>query len=119
MSKTPLTPKVLTGGYSGLLAALGADFTWAGSDAGSGNSFVCTGKEIILAWNSGSEERTITIDSVNDQFKRERDITTYAVGIGLYSVFGPFPVAGWIQTDGNIYVTTSHAELKLAIFKLP
>jgi len=116
---TVLTPKVLPGKYPGVISALGADFVLAASDAANGNRFISTGKEIIVAFNSGAEERTLTITSVNDPFRRTQDITDYAVGIGLYSVFGPFPVTGWIQTTGYIHLLTSHAELKIAIFTIP
>lgn len=117
--RTALTPKVLPGEYPGVIGANAADFTFVESDAANGNKFVSTGKEIIVAFNNGGSTFTITITSVNDAFRRTQHITDYSIESGNYSVFGPVPVSGWVQTDGNVYIDTNNSALKLVIFRIP
>jgi hypothetical protein len=108
------------GSYPALpLVATSADFVYTAADASNGNSFVSTGRELVLVNNSGGSAYTVTFTSVVDSVNRTGDITTYSVGAGLFSVFGPFAMNGWKQTDGTVHVTASNAAIKFAVIRLP
>lgn len=86
----------------------------------------CTGKELIVARNSTTTPRTITITSAPDTFGRTGDITTHALaggtsttpGLGV-NVYGPFPVEGWRQTDGKLYFSASATSVEVGVVVLP
>jgi hypothetical protein len=101
------------------IAATAADFVFTAADASNGNSFVSTGRELVLVQNSGASAYTVTFTSVADGINRTGDITTYSVGAGLFSMFGPFSQSGWKQTAGTILVTASNAAVKFAVVRLP
>lgn len=103
------------------IAADGADFTFTAASAGA-DTFVCTGREVILIYNSGAGSRTVTITSQVDEKNRTSDITTYSLSAGEYAVFGCGLTnsPGWKNTStGAITITGSHAEVKVAILTLP
>lgn len=122
MAELSLTPQTLVGKYPATpLSANDADitFTASGADYADGAAFPHTGKEIILVRNDNVGAQTITISSVVDEKKRSGDITTYSIGAGEYAAFGPFPVDGWRQADGDMNIEFSEADLYVAILRLP
>ncbi len=116
----PVTVVVASGYPTTPLVALSADFafTAAGANFADGAGFVHTGREIVIV-KGGAAGQTVTISSVPDPYKRSGNITTYAVGIGLFSVFGPFPADGWRQSDGQLYLAASAADVSFAVLRLP
>lgn len=106
------------------IGAGAAAFTMAAADNVNGNSFPHTGREIIIARNKDAGAQTVTLTSVaNPADNRTGDITTYSLPIGsvtpTYAIFGPFPVNGWRQSDGNFYLTASSANIEFAIIRIP
>lgn len=118
MTFTPLTPQAILGPYvtPGTLALA---LAFAASDASNGNSFVASGKEIVVLYNSDSAPHTVTFDSVADGFGRTGDITAYNVPAGTYAMFNVGQLTGWKQADGTFRLQTSDATLKVAIIRLP
>ena len=127
--RTAIYPITAMGPWSGLQAgsatswpigaqpnALALDFTFTAMDNSNGNCIIMNGPLLLLFSDSGSN--TMTISSVADYLGRTNDITTYAVGSGLYSAIY-LPVAGWRQTNGYLYLTASAAAVKVAAFALP
>lgn len=122
MPRTAITPTTPLGGYGDYSSVNVADFTLdatTGLSGSSGNQFVSSGKDLVYVKNIQAGTQTITFTSVDDTFNRSEDITTYELLTGEYAIFGPFPVVGWRQTDGNIYFETSHADVLVAVFPLP
>jgi len=119
MPRTTLTPQNPPGAYPGTIAANAADMTFAAADVANKNQFAATGKELLVVRNDNVGAQTVTINSVVDTFKRTGDITAYSLGASEYAFFGPFPVGGWRQTDGNLYLEGSHADIKFAVIRLP
>lgn len=120
MSRTVLTKQVGIGKYPVLpVTAASADITWTAADTGNNNEFVATGREILLVKNTDSAPHTVTIHSVPDSLGRTGDITAYSVGAGLISLFGPFPLAGWDQTDGAVWIDGSDTHIQFAVIQLP
>lgn len=100
-------------------AALALDFLFTAGDNVNNNKFAATGRELLIVQNTGGGAGTFTITSAPDERGRVGDITTYSVGVGLFSVWGPVPLLGWRQTDGQIYLTPSAATMKFAVIRLP
>lgn len=118
MPRTALPITTATGAYPGTVAANAADFTWQAGDATNLNSFVSTGAELLLVRNDNASAQTVSVLSVADSFARTGDITSYSVDAGEYATFGPFPTAGWRQSDGTVHIDPSHTDLKFAVVKL-
>jgi hypothetical protein len=114
-----LTPVTIKGPFDAI-AANGADFTFTAGDTNT-DTFACTGRQILLARNTGAGARTLTITSVDDAHGRSEDITAYSLGAGEFAAFGLGLTnqAGWKQTNGTIIVDVEHAEVQWAVLTLP
>lgn len=114
-----LTPVTIIGPFAAVGAGA-ADFTFAAGSTDT-DTFACTGRQILLAFNSGGSPYTITITSVDDSFGRSEDITAYSLAAGDYAVFGVGLTnqAGWKQTNGTIIVDVENAAVKWAVLTLP
>ena len=97
------------------------DFTFAQSDASNGNTFACTGRELLLLSNESGDAATITITSVDDEKGRSENITDYSLADGDFVCFGVGMTnsKGWRSTSGTIRIDTSDADLKVAVLRLP
>ena len=115
MARQTLTKTNAPGGYSGS----GTAVTMTAADATNKEEFVSTGRELVIAQNTGVGARTVTINSVDDSFGRAEDITAESIAAGAIRVYGPFPTAGWQQSGGKINLEASHAEVKWGIIVLP
>lgn len=116
---TAVTP-VLVATPVAPVTATARDMAWVVCDAVNGNSVTLTGREIVLLWNSGGSPYTVTFTSVAAANGRTGDITSYSIGAGLYSQFGPFPLDGWLQSsDGTLRFTASNALVKYIVLRLP
>lgn len=121
MAPTPLTVKQIALPFAELVA-LGFDFVWTAGNAVDGNTFVCTGKEIILVQNSdGVNPYTVKVEAVNDAQNRLVDFGPYTLAAGVFSVLpqGLTNKKGWIQADQTILLTPSNAAIKFCILRLP
>ena len=116
------TVKQLLGPYPTLpITALALDFvfTAAGASFADGAEFTLTGKEILLV-GGGAAGGTVTVTSKADPVtKRTGDITTYAVGVNLFSAFPLFNQDGWMSSTGKLHVTASAATVTFAVLRLP
>lgn len=118
MARTSLTPKTALGAYGDYSVANAADLTMAAADASNLNQFAASGNDLVFAHNSGASAYEITVTSVADAFGRTGSVTAFSLGAGEYAVFGPFKLAGWVQTDGKIYLQASNAAVKFGIVAL-
>lgn len=120
MARQTLTAKTPVDLKLGALSANAADFTLTAADATNKEEVVHTGREILIAFNSGAGARTVTVTSVADDLGRTLDVpNAYSIGAGEYAVFGPYPVKGWRQTNGKLYFEAEHAEVKWAVITIP
>jgi hypothetical protein len=118
MPRTNLTPKAAVGSY-GDYAAGAADLAMTAADVANMNQFSASGKDLVIAHNTGGSAYSVTITSAPDPFGRLTHIATYSLGAGAYAVFGPFALAGWVQADGKIYLQASNAAVKFGVVALP
>ncbi len=106
-------------------AAVGAgaaDFTFAAGTITDGDTFVCTGRELLLVTNTeASDAKTVTIVSVDDEKGRAENITSYSLAAGDFAVFGVGLTnsKGWKSTAGTIRITVEAATVKVAVLRLP
>lgn len=104
------TPYVTTGPVDPGLAA---------SDEINGNDFDLTGEEIVIVRNVNVGAQTITITSAPSPItKRVANITAISIPADAVRVFQKFTVAGWRQTDGKLYIDTSHADVEVAVVRI-
>jgi hypothetical protein len=103
------------------ISANGADYTYAAGTVTDGDTFVCTGREILLVKNDNVAAKYITITSVDDETNRAGSITTYSIGAGEFAVFGIglTNAKGWKSTAGTVRITVEHADVKVAVLRLP
>lgn len=97
----------------------GVSLTFTAADATNKEQVALTGREIIIARNTGAGARTVTITSTADELGRTDDITADSIPAGEFHIYGPFGLEGWEQTDGNLYFEAEHAEVTFAIIRLP
>jgi len=109
LSPFPVTP----------LTANSADIVFTALTVTEGDTFVCTGREVILIKN-GTGTNTLTISSSDDEKGRAEDITSYSLAAGDFAMFGQGLTnsQGW-KTGGKIKMTPSSAEIKAAVLRLP
>ena len=120
MARTALPIVTPPGSYPALpLAALAAALTFTAADATNFNNFPSTGREALVIQNTGAGAGTITVHSVSDSLKRTGDITAYSVPAAGFAILGPFSQAGWLQSDGTIWVDASATTMLLAVVRLP
>jgi hypothetical protein len=92
--------------------------TMTAADVANGSQFPLTGRELVLIQNTGASSRTYTVSSVADPYGRSADITTASIAAGAILVLGPLALSGWQQADGALYLSASHAEVKIGIIQL-
>jgi hypothetical protein len=112
---TALTKTTAPGAY----AAAGVAVAMAAADSGAGNKFTASGKDLVIAYNSGASSHTVTITSVADQYGRLGTITAETIAAGAFRIYGPLPGAGWVQPDGTILISANHAEVLFGVIALP
>ena len=112
--RAALTPQSLPASWATALTAM----TFAASDSSNGNSFPATGREILVAYNTDVGAQTVTISSVADVEGRTGDCVL-AMTASTYAFSPLLPLNGWRQSDGNIYITTTSNNIKLAVVRLP
>lgn len=118
---TAITVQTIKGPFEAITAG-SADFTFAAGTITDGDTFACTGREILLVTNTDAvNAETITITSVDDEKGRAEDITAYSLAAGDFVAFGVGLTnsKGWKSTAGNIRITVSAATVKVAVLRLP
>jgi hypothetical protein len=120
MARTAITVQDIDAPFAAVTAG-SMDFTFAALDAVNGNYFPCTGREIILFENTDVGAQTVIIDSVADEKNRESDIAAYSLAANDFVAVGVALTnrKGWKQSNGQIYIDTSSANVKVAVLRLP
>ena len=120
MARTALTPNQLLGSLSASYAtASAATFNGVTIDNTNGNSVPVSGRDLIVVWNPDASAHTVTITSAPDYDGRTSDIAAYSLAQNDHVFFGPLLLDGWRHADGNIYLTSNSALLKVAVLRVP
>lgn len=108
--------------FAATLNTAGAlDFTFASSSGSATDQLTGNGRDIILAYNSGSATGTVSVASVADEKNRTGNISSYSMAAGDFACIpvGLTNNKGWMDSSKKITITTSSADLKLAALRLP
>jgi len=115
MAETALTKTTALGSYQSATTTL----TMTAADVGNQNSFVASGKDLVILHNTGGAPYTVTITSVADPYGRSGSLSAVAIAAGAYKIFGPMALVGWEQTAGTILVGASNALVFIGVVTLP
>jgi hypothetical protein len=93
-------------------------FNWTACDNVNGNSFVATGREVVLVNNTAGTAGTFTISSVPDSLGRsDTSLTAYSVAAAAFTAVQMKYLTGWLQTGGTVNLTCSAATMKFAVLQ--
>ncbi len=109
-----LTPQTIPTAYDQTLDAL----TFAALSAGADDTFVSTGREILVFRNDDAGAVVVTVTSENDPQGRTGD-TTLSVPASEYAVSQLFPTVGWKAAAGTISIVCTNANMNVAVLRLP
>jgi hypothetical protein len=118
MARALVTKTTALGAYAAYTGNA-ADLTMAAANVADKNYFVAGGNDLVVAHNTGVGAVTVTITSVADPFGRTGDVTAYSMAAGEYAVFGPFKNLGWAQSNGQVYLEASSADVKFGVVAVP
>lgn len=121
MAPTVITVQQLLSPFPSLpLTANSADIAFTALTLTEGDTFQCTGREIVLIKN-GTGTNTLTISSADDAYGRAEDITSYSLAASDFAVFGVGLTnqAGWKTSAGVIKMTPSSTQITAAVLRLP
>ena len=119
---TPLTAIVLKQNNYAVVAG-DLNVTPVAMDATNGNSFVATGKEVLLFLNTDTLTHTVTITSVSDPYGRtDTSLTGYAVpaasgGTSGVAAIEMVQINGWAGAGSVVSMTTNSALIKIAVLR--
>jgi len=102
----------------GAINYTGTALTMTAADVANLNEFVASGKDLIVAHNTGGSTYTVTVTSAPDPYGRTKDVAAVNITAGAYMVFGPLELTGWQQSDGRIYLQASNAAVKFGVVSL-
>lgn len=122
MARTPITLEAAVGPYPSLpVTADSADIAMtatSGSSGANGNqaAFGNFNRLLCLFRNSGAGAHSVTLSSVAsaNTLNRTGDISAYSIGAGETAAF-LVERNGFVQSDGNLYFESDHAEVLAAI----
>lgn len=120
MSATALTVQTPKGPYiTGAPGAGALAITFAACDAANGNSFPCSGHELLILNNTDSAAHAVTITSQPDGRGRSQDITAYSIAANSFAMFAFVgSTEGWVDGGGNVTFTAASALIFAAVVKV-
>jgi len=119
MARQSHTALTALGTKTSAYTAGAADVTMTAADAANYEEVAFTGKQIIIAHNTGVGACTVTVTSVVDDQGRTGDVSAYSLAADDYAVFGPFGLEGWRSSGGKLYFQASAADVKFGVVTLP
>lgn len=115
MARTALTVQQLSGPYPASLVM--DDLTWAAADIANQNEVTLTGREIILARNDNAATKIVTITSIAGPHGRVGNITK-SILTTEYAMWQASGLAGWLQSDGKLYLEGDDVLILFAVLRL-
>ena len=119
---TSLSTQTLIQNNAATVSAGALGITFTACDATNGNSFVSTGREILIAQNTDSSAHTFTITPVADPYGGlNTQFTTYSLAAtgsaGSTSAVQMKNQIGWLQSAGTINLTCTSNLIKYAVIQ--
>jgi hypothetical protein len=92
--------------------------TFTACDNVNGNSFVATGREVLLVENTAGSSGTFTVSSVPDALGRsDTSLTAYSVAASAFAAVQMKYLTGWQQSGGSVNLSCSAATMKFAVLQ--
>lgn len=113
MARTALPVTQAPGPYAGA----GVVLEMAGADTVNKNQFRASGRDLVIAHNTGTVVHNVTITSEPDPYGRVGHIGQ-PIQPGQILVFGPLALEGWMQPDGNVYLEADSAGVRFGVIRL-
>ena len=118
MARQTIAKQTPKGPYPSLpVSANALDITFTAAIVADKEQFVPGNDTLVLFKNSGVGAATFTLTSKADDKNRTGDVTTYSLGAGEVAAFR-FKKAGWMQSDGKIYMEASSTDIGYAVIQL-
>lgn len=93
--------------------------TFVAADTVNGNRYKLNGNQILLARNSNAVATSHTVTLTSGLLKgRSKTLAAITLAAGDVIALPRFPLEGWKQTDGYVYVSADHAEVLLGVLDL-
>ena len=115
MARTAFTVQAIAGAYPANF--LMSTLTWTLADISNQNSFLLTGREIILVRNDDALTKNVTLTSIAGGTNKRVGNVTKAMTAGSYAAFSASELDGWIQSDGLFYLEADDADVFFAIIR--
>ncbi len=117
---TELTVVEAPDAYEDVITVTPVDPGFVAADAVNGNSFRCTGKELIWVRNTdGAAPHNVTVTSQPaSRTGRLGDITAAVIPLSGERVFQILPVDGW-EVGGLCFISADDAQIEFAIIRYP
>jgi hypothetical protein len=116
MARTALTPIVKP--LPNAQPATTTTMTYTAVDVANGNSVPATGSETLYIKNTGGSTFTVTVHSVVDPWGRAGD-DVFSIAAGVEVVTRKYPVQGWQQADGTLWIDAANVAVQIAVVKDP
>ncbi len=99
----------------GVVVPTSLDKTFQAADTVNGNSFMASGNDLLIIYNSDVASHTVTIQSAADSFGRFANLT-YTVGAGVYSFVNITTASLYTQTSVNeVWLQASDPTIKFLV----
>jgi hypothetical protein len=90
----------------------------AACDAVNGNSYIYTGQEILMVYNSGGSGYTYTVTPATDAYGAQNTtLSAVAIAAGAFDFVQMSNPQGWITSGNLINLTCSNAAVKFAVLR--
>lgn len=119
MARQTLSKQTPVGPYPALpVSANALDINFTAADATNKEQFVPGNDTLVLVKNGHATlAKTVTFSSKADEKNRTGDLTAFSIGAGEIAMFR-FKKAGWMQSDGKIYMEAESSDIKYAVIQL-
>ena len=92
---------------AGVIPALALDKAFQGADITNGNSFLSSGRDLLIVYNSDVASHTFTIFSAADPNGRFANVT-YTVAAGVYSFIEIDSSSIYVQASTNLVLLAAN-----------
>ena len=116
-ARVDVVKTVVPGPYAAT-AFTGLAMTKTAADASNFNSFRPTGRDILVVYG-GTAGGTYTIQSAPDPQGRSQDFTTLTIATLDIHTYLFNNLAGWLQSDGTIWLKASVATIFFGVLSYP
>lgn len=118
MARQTIAKQSPKGPYPALpVTANSLDVTFTVAIVADKEQFVPGNDTLVIVKNAAVSAKTVTFTSKTDDKNRTGDVTAYSIGASETAMFR-FKKAGWMQSDGYIYMEAESTDISYAVIEL-